>query len=782
MERMNEKLKANKQKPKATLVKYVPKKGQQQKKKAHVVAKPQQQKKKVHAQQKNQQKKPQGSPVGSVVKHMPKKMAPVLLPTIPPAIIVSPAIALGSADSALDFFAENFLSTLTKINPTAGQEMAAGGLGLPGRVKFYIMWAILSKLREAGSLTSANGDVFTMFPEFPSDGPVPVSAALFLKYMLPYEHNGTRFNKNFTMDATYFGTTTNNGIIQPSNTGVSKSITGNVFSVYGGTAADYNLSGAASYVVADQYQKWQEMAAYLSGSVSCVSYSKIGSRAPDASAHALLNAGQTRCAVPNYNKEYVGLFNFDLAVNAVADPGLNMHAVEQVVVQGATLPMNSNMQMMLKQMNFCSVFAESEFRGTIHASLMTTDFRDLATFAPTVRYLNAKAFWDVVMVSQQGYCINNSMAMASTVVWWCHLLAACRRGLAMSLCQATSTDLPLHRPFATLPVPAAVAEYISGIGPVVNEGRIHWVLPRIDAIPAPTTGRSWLRFLVSGFSGAFDDGPYVWSNSVIVSGGVVIGPITYNTTNFPAGSYTLVPVKVARDITLSYNTISPMAEFVPVEEARRGLPDVLCPVDIVYSTSTAGAQNGISIASSARVDSIVTPVMGSGVDLHRFLAHSYIRASSESVDLYPRGSRTAGLIDPSFTFYRWITTQGFTRLNEEIAGLAVKSEDGKTIGSYTTESTAQRSGVVNAIRKVANDYFSTSEKAGGTVDVTPKEIASANKDTSESYDWAPYLWAAGKFAVKHGVPYVAAQLSRYGAQNTNQAALGYDVRYTVEEV
>jgi hypothetical protein len=656
--------------------------------------------------------------------------------------------------------------------PTGG---VAGKLS-PSFVRMFLLWAHLDLMRDTGSLMTqgSDTDVFALFPPFPAAAKVPVGWLNYIRGYCPYtDSNGVTFQNQWTISPTVFGATLENEL-DSSATLFAKSHSGAFFPCYltqgnaNGSAYEYAHQGGftkASITWQAFFDGWEAISDWWASVFPCDSLENVKRTAPDASAYVFNLGGALVCATNEYNPEHSVLYVQPvkkLNVTGFAYPkSVGIPIVEDT--SGGT-PYLAGVDGCLGFLaNYAMLSLDYERLGTIHEAHLASIWAPVTTYAPNLTCVDMRSLQQVICACVEAFAVDSETAAVMHIVLWSKFLRATARATAMAAALEADSAMflnhihPIFAVFDELLVPPAFAEWVSGFGPVIIEGRVNW--PYVMVPISHNTYPSWIRFLAILSTGPAQSLPIcsLYPN-MIRPGGQIVGGVTYNTTNFPSTrTFPLVPTFQDVHFVDAYTALDGYENFVPMEVTRFGLIEMACAAGVEVADQPLNGQFGGSygyiFANGTDVTSITTPRVVGGADAMRALTHGYRTVNQTTVNTMLQGFRSSRfqLLMPPYAFARYMSVgKGWTVLGQELANREAEENVGVSVDGITVTPPRREDTELGTVRNIANDFFVDAAKAltgleGRSIGDLAKEAvkSSASIITSEFIPFGGPLLEAG---------------------------------------
>jgi hypothetical protein len=462
----------------------------------------------------------------------------------------------------------------------------------------------------------------------------------------------------------------------------------------------------------------ESLSDYWASVYPSVPYGKAAfTKAVDASSYARFIAGFTICATTDYNEELVPLYVECAAQStdqmgfafsrSVGLPLMEDPSVSDILGTGRSTGFS---------MNYALMGLDYDLLGSIHSAHQKSIWAPATTFAPNLICPDTRPLNEIILACCEAFTTTAAATASMFVVMWSKFLrAACRSTcwpLVMNSTGEHKNIVPISGSFDEVLVPPAVTEWVSGFGPLINDGRVTWPVLVVDA--GRITGYDWVSCLVNGFNFANKPPCQAWNPSFASPAGIVVGSVTFNSTNFPNTSIMpAVPDELADVLSAPITALAGYRNFVPCEATRFGLIDMhcLCVLQDLSTTPSSADFPGVAgflIKKLSEVSFVLSPRVITGPDIYRIATHRYrsVNSAASAIAFMPFRSARLRIASPAYIAARFMSAgTGWTVLGEEFAQREAQDKSSFSIDGLTVAPVKTRGSELATVRSIAGDFF-----------------------------------------------------------------------------
>lgn len=685
------------------------------------------------------------------------------------AIVVEHPTAFGSAvqDTHLEDMVAAFVNVAYWQAPPNPREMngSGGSFGdlCPMWVKAYLMQYVLTHLRRVGSLTSLTGaDVYGTFPDFGDDNPVPVGLVNYLEYFMPYSSGSgsleVRMQHLFAVPDDYF-TALSNAFISPTSSKVAYA-----FEFYQTpclvpttTTAPYrewaysfanNVVGTPRSIFNVGNTTREAVMTYLNGVFHCVPSKLTRHKAPDASTYAIghrsIPSGTYFMGPSDHFSTMVAEITIIPVSSQIAQPAIVKRSggfASEVTSWTTDFGYNG-----VRNYALCSLDFK---KHGLMAALGASKYSGLETFVPTLARWSTSAASMLLFETATRLGLTSTQISALSIVFWSKVMFAARHGLSF-----TKSEYLVHDSFGLTPLPAPLATYVDGLGPVVVAGRVQYLCVQ-QFIPATVVSGAgnWLSRMIFGTPTPTNtDTSSFWNGNVGYASGNTIGNLQFVIANFPPASWNVlagivvVPVEMATNIQDVYAQIPAFNNFVPTMPSPLGSRDQMAIVDTNIDGGSGYGQSfaGHTININQLVNNVYSIIAGSASDAVRAASMSYrlVNPAWDVRRLTCFNVVGLGVAHITNDLAAWLTSgTGYTYIVQRTAEAQPKTKSmGETVAGFTVPSDQVSANTTRIVRETVNDFASTiANRIQDVSRASPHDVAKTSMQHHAKYNFSEFL-------------------------------------------
>lgn len=674
-------------------------------------------------------------------------------------------------------------------------EAEFGGSLTPVRLKICMMHYVLSRLRDAGCLRGEVGtNVNTILPPFPDNGIAPVALSLALAQIMPFtcKKTGYRVSHDFILQSTYLpDSMVNEGLSSTNGTNVSKAVANPICCLTitpNPNEYQATTSTTMTMIPARFMGQYDAVFEYLRSVFPCQEYHRVPLHAPDASAYGYIKGA--RC----FNFHPSGHPAITQVLVRDTDDSYNAPYKEKLVAPYFDATYTGSQTVDLQQLTMLGyIHCAMDFKPAagIHAAVKASRWKTLETFSPSLNVMQAEGLSDAIIASIQTFCSSKPQADAMYLVCWSAVLHAMRACLAfvngVGQYAGTIGTVPFVPAMTGVPIPPAVAEYISCIGVGISGGAL--VVPVFNRVDMTTNSDcSWVRNLITGRGTAgggmgLEGSTQIWAGVTgMQPGGVLMGTRSWDTTLLPAVAagftYPWTPIRLARDVLTNYRSIPALSNFMAPLSNGLGTIDVDAMVEYVTfdNQSDTPIVAGYFVARQVRIKKVYASAPISPADCARIAVHLMRKAhgfATESMYISP----ILYLDAPMLAYGRYMGMEGYSLLSARIAE-SKRLRSVTSVGGLTLVGADDNGGeLLEHAKTISSGYFSgIAETVAGFRDTAVNTISNGVTYVLKSQEFREYMGRAAAKVLHAGV---GAALARVA---TRHAALPYENHVRIQEV
>jgi len=326
-----------------------------------------------------------------------------------------------------------------------------------------------------------------------------------------------------------------------------------------------------------------------------------------------------------------------------------------------------------------------------------------------------RSITEVMMACLEAFATSANVCWVMLIILWSKFLRASAKSVAIWSSFANGGGAsPIPGVFDDLLVPPAFTEWVSGFGPVINEGAVSWPVIILDE----NTGSawSWLQFAKGTVSVSSGTPCRAFQNSFINNGAAALtlsNMPAFTSINWPSGwGFPAVPVSLSGEIAALYTTLPGYQNFVPMEVTRFGLIDNMCVVVVSTPGSLGGRGDvgafGFRIQIQILTEYLYAPRILAGPDIIRALSHKYRTVASTSVSnvLMPFNSSRVEEFSSSYVTAKYMSAgTGWTVFGEELANREAEAHTSLSVDGLTVAPKFKERSELATIRGIVSDLF-----------------------------------------------------------------------------
>lgn len=708
-------------------------------------------------------RKPATQKKKAIVRPNQATMIPGLRAMSPNGILFDSSATLGQANQVclIEELVNQMINGLFVKNPPNPVDLTCSttvnGELRPVYVKTYLMQYVLTHLRRVGSLAAdTKADVYTLFPDFPDDNPVPIALINALEYVMPYVHEAGKLSVMFqhmiTIPIQYFADAQQTFL---SNGHPSQVSWGNfsiqTLEIVGTDPHREYRSTTTSGAISEPMLLFRNGGAkirekimnYLTASAPCLPSRVTRSRAPDASTycfmHTSANGSYAACAVENFDPMVSELLLSPTTAQMVNTPYVKRaggFAFEDT---------SSGLATFSAQRNYGLCAPEFRRHG-LRAALSESKYKGLDSFIPNLVKFNSTNFVALLFQTIAKLGLSSEVGMSLATVAWSKLMFAMRDSISMR-----NDNIFIWDVFGLEPLPAPLALYIEGIAPVVVGGRVLYIMPTsISLANSSSGGTNWLSRLIHGTPVPFyGSSTGFWSSTFLYVLGLTYGPATFTAANFPAGTFlniVAVPILQAPFIQQVYTTIPGYQNLIPVTYNALGSTDCLMLVDNIYfgNASTVETYGAFGVCPRTRCNNVYSLICGSDADVIRAACFAYRNADSAIDPAQYTGYNVSaiGMSDLAGDFASYLTSgAGYNYIVQRIAESQPRNRRmGRSVAGFTVPSDSQTAPTTQVSKEAANDFFSSlATRLRDVASASPHDVVKANTHANKGVTFTDFL-------------------------------------------